>query len=67
MEFCTKPETCPQCGSIFVDWDRYQKVYRCLVKNCGWTSEYRNGLRSRFNATLSLDQLRNAEQTQVAL
>jgi len=38
----TKPETCPKCGSIFVDWDRYQKVYRCLVKSCGWTGENRN-------------------------
>ncbi len=38
----TRPETCPQCGSIFVDWDRYHKVYRCLVKSCGWTGEHRN-------------------------
>jgi len=37
-----KPETCPKCGSIFVDWDRYHKVYRCLVKSCGWTGEHRN-------------------------
>jgi hypothetical protein len=64
MEFCTKPETCPKCGSIFVDWDRHQKVYRCLVKSCGWTSEYRNGLHTELNASQSLGQLRNVEQTQ---
>ena len=40
MEFCAKPETCPKCGSIFVDWDRYQKAYRCLVKSCGWIRRY---------------------------
>jgi len=37
-----KPEKCPSCGSIFVDWDRHHKVYRCLVKSCGWRSEYNN-------------------------
>jgi len=31
-----RPEKCPQCGSIFVDWDRYGKVYRCLVKDCNY-------------------------------
>lgn len=67
MDFRTKPETCPKCGSIFVDWDRYQKVYRCLVKSCGWTSEYRNGLNPRFHETLSSDQLGKNQQTQVSL
>jgi hypothetical protein len=67
MEARVKPETCPKCGSIFVEWDRYQKVYRCLVKSCGWTSEYRNGLHPRLNSTETLDQLRKAEQTQPAI
>ena len=37
----TKPKTCPKCGSIFVDWDRCQKVYRCLVRSCGWVDKNR--------------------------
>lgn len=56
MANCTKPETCPACGSIFVDWDRYHKVYRCLVKSCGWTSEYKNGHASKLNINESLNQ-----------
>ena len=64
MDIRIKPETCPACGSIFVDWDRYQKVYRCLVKSCGWTSEHRNGLRTELNASQPLGHLRNVEQTQ---
>jgi hypothetical protein len=63
MEFCSKPETCPKCGSIFVDWDRYQKVYRCLVKSCGWTSKYKNknGLSSGYYETPPLKHLQNAK------
>ncbi len=53
----TKPETCPKCGSIFVDWDRYHKVYRCLVKNCGWTSEYKNEYTKILSMSLSKNQL----------
>jgi len=34
-----KLERCPICGSIFIDWDRIQKVWRCLVRKCGWTSD----------------------------
>jgi hypothetical protein len=64
MDVCIKPETCPKCGSIFVDWDRYQKGYRCLVKSCGWTNEYRNGLHTRLDAGQSSEQVKNIEQTQ---
>ena len=64
MDIRVKPETCPKCGSIFIDWDRYQKVYRCLVKSCGWTSEHRNGLNIEINENRSLGQHRNVEQTQ---
>ena len=29
-----KPEKCPECGSIFIDY--HNKELKCLVKSCGY-------------------------------
>jgi hypothetical protein len=31
-----KYERCPECGSVFVDWDPNIKRYRCLEHTCDW-------------------------------
>lgn len=27
-------EVCPKCGSIFIEWDRQNKLFKCLQKSC---------------------------------
>jgi len=27
---------CPKCGSLFIDWDPYQRRFRCLRRECDW-------------------------------
>jgi len=36
---CKKYRVCPECGSIFVDWNPYSKRWHCLVRNCRWMEE----------------------------
>jgi hypothetical protein len=36
---CKKYIQCPQCGSVFVDWDMQTRRWRCLVYKCGWVED----------------------------
>jgi hypothetical protein len=30
-------EVCPQCGSVYIEWDGVQYTYKCLNGSCGAT------------------------------
>lgn len=30
---------CPRCKSTFVEWDPFEKRFRCLVNGCGWRQQ----------------------------
>jgi len=46
---------CPRCGSIFIDYDYFQRRWRCLMRNCGWIQKTESDMGNHSNL-LTIDE-----------
>lgn len=40
---------CPNCKTIFIDYDHHQKRFRCLKWDCGWIEKETNDAKNYNN------------------